>query len=65
MTVAIVNTGLAVALVFQSVNFAAIMATILGQLIWKEIVAVAIIFALKRAIVNKGCEGPRAETSLN
>ena len=55
MTVAIVNTGLAVALVFQPVNFAAIMATILGQLIWKEIVAVAIVFTLKGAIVNEGC----------
>ena len=54
MTVAIVNTGLAVALVFQSVNFAAIMATILWKLVWKEIVAVTIVFTLKGAIVNEG-----------
>lgn len=54
VTVAIVNTGLAVALVFQSMNFAAIMATILGQLVWKEIVAVTIVFTLKGAIVNEG-----------
>ena len=55
VTVAIVNTGLAVALVFQPVNFAAIMATILGQLVWKKIVAMAIVFTLKGAIVNEGC----------